>query len=428
MTPLLRTVQTAGTLTVILIALVLCRSTEAGGDGPVERGDVHFAAGRFDEAREAFESACDAGPANGDAALKLARVELLFNRLDAAERAAKVARNAEVDAEEVPRILAEVHYRRDEFAAAAPLFRSMGRESKADQLASFGTSKPNTVIGDARSTSVKFIMTDPLPIIKARVNDSDEVNFLIDTGGGELTLDPKLAKKIGAKTFGSVEGVFAGGKKARSEHARVDSVQLGEFRIENVPVSLLNTSRFAAATDGMRVDGVLGTILLYHFLPTLDYPNDQLVLRRRGSGSALARGAAQGRVEMPFWLAGDHLMLAKGQVGDSDPMIMFVDTGLAGGGFLCPKSTIEQAKIDLPSKSYEGIGGGGKVRVTPFVMPELSLGAARAKNVPSFFGAFPPSLEHKFGFRIGGLVSHGFLRKYAVTFDFDRMRLTLIAK
>ena len=38
---------------------------------------------------------------------------------------------------------------------------------------------------------------------------------------------------------------------------------------------------------------------------------------------------------------------------------------------------------------------------------------------------FPPLLEHDRGFQIGGLIADGFLRPYAVTFDFDAMELLI---
>jgi hypothetical protein len=45
--------------------------------------------------------------------------------------------------------------------------------------------------------------------------------------------------------------------------------------------------------------------------------------------------------------------------------------------------------------------------------------------VPGFFEPFPPGLERGQGFRIGGLVSHGFFRSWRVTFDFVRMRMLI---
>jgi hypothetical protein len=59
---------------------------------------------------------------------------------------------------------------------------------------------------------------------------------------------------------------------------------------------------------------------------------------------------------------------------------------------------------------------------------ELSLGPLTERNVFSFFGPFPPSLEHSEGFRIASIVSHQFLRPYALTFDFTGMRLFLKKK
>ena len=106
-------------------------------------------------------------------------------------------------------------------------------------------------------------------------------------------------------------------------------------------------------------------------------------------------------------------------------MLFFVDTGLAGGGVTCAESVLKEAGIKMSDdQASEGLGGGGKVKVVPFTVKELSLGDATANDVSGLFlGAFP--LENAFGFRIGGIISHGFLRSYAVTFDFTGMRLAL---
>jgi hypothetical protein len=65
------------------------------------------------------------------------------------------------------------------------------------------------------------------------------------------------------------------------------------------------------------------------------------------------------------------------------------------------------------------------MKVWPFDVASLSLGDARRQGLQGIAGAFPPQLEWAFGFRIGGLISHGFLRSYAVTFDFERMAIRL---
>lgn len=71
------------------------------------------------------------------------------------------------------------------------------------------------------------------------------------------------------------------------------------------------------------------------------------------------------------------------------------------------------------------MGGGGRVKVTPFSLDSLSLGPAVQPRITAFFGPFPPALEMGQGYRIAGLISHGFLRHYRLTMDFDRMRYFL---
>jgi hypothetical protein len=121
-------------------------------------------------------------------------------------------------------------------------------------------------------------------------------------------------------------------------------------------------------------------------------------------------------------------MVAEGRVNGGQPVVLFVDTGFAGGGFTCPESTLREAGITVDSsKVRESQGGGGGVRSVPLVVAELQLGSARQANIPGAFGLFPPSLEYGRGFRIGGLVSHVFFRSYALTLDFDAMRYSLAA-
>jgi hypothetical protein len=121
-------------------------------------------------------------------------------------------------------------------------------------------------------------------------------------------------------------------------------------------------------------------------------------------------------------MASDHFMVAWGTVNRSQPMLFLVDTGLAGGGFTCPESTLKEAGIKLQeNNAREGIGGGGKIRVIPFIAEELTLGKAKEQNIQgSYTEAFP--IENAMGFHIGGLISHEFFRHYALTLDFTRMK------
>lgn len=412
------------------VYLGFCGGMVSGQAPPVDPGHEQaerwFREGQFVEAERAYAAFLAQRPEDFDARVRLGEIALLSNRLDEAERHLRDAVARRPQEPRPSRPLAELFYRRDDFAHAAELYRATGRTALADKLTSFGSARPYRIRDALATVRVRFLQTDPLPLIAARVNDSEEVYFLVDTGGGELILDPSLAEQIGAPRFGAESGVFGGDQRAHTEHSRVDMVRLGELEVRDVPVHLLDTSRFAVVGGGRRVSGILGTVFLYHFRATLDYPAGELVLEPRGSAPTQpVEPTGSPVVRVPFWLAGDHFILAHGAVNRQSPCLMFVDTGLAGGAFTCPQSMIEAAQIKLPDVTFEAQGGGGPLKVTPFRLDELSLGEATRTNLNGFFGPFPASLEHAFGFRIGGLISHAFFRPYRVTFDFGRMEILL---
>jgi predicted aspartyl protease len=400
----------------------------AAQDRISQAGDL-FRAGQFAQAEPIYVKALATDTQNFEATLRLGEIALLGNRLAEAERYLRRAGELRPDEKGPKSLLAEVYYRQDRFEQAAPLRRAVGPEAAADKLASFKGLVPNELHGDADETRVAFVQTDPLPVIKARINDGPEVHLLIDTGAAELYLDPEFAEGAGVTTFGSTTGVYAGGQQATTGQGRIESIRLGDFELRNVPVLLLPTRRMPFGPPDARLEGVLGTAVLYHFFPTLDYARGALVLRRktdpaRAELDRLAR--SPGTHVVPFWMAGSHFMVAWGQVNRAEPCLLFVDTGLAGGGLTCQESTIKAAGIDLTGlPSGEGIGGGGPVKVTPFTVERVSLGDVVRTNIRAFAGGLPPEAEYRQGFRIGGIISHAFFRPYALTFDFEQMRLLL---
>jgi predicted aspartyl protease len=417
-----------GALVLVLSnTLVLAVSTDTKPDALVE-ADALYRSGHFAEAEKAYAQVVAADSGNGRAALRLGELALLGNRFDQAERRLKEALELGVDDRQAKSFLAECYYRQDRFAEAAPLYRQIDRAAVADQLESLSSVTPYEVAGDARVTRVTFEQTDPLPIVKARINGGEEVHLLIDTGAAELMLDAKFVERIGARQFDPpTMATFAGGRQMPVHHGTIESIQLGDFTIKNVPVAIKEARRGPFAK---RVQGIIGTVLLYHFYSTLDYPAGELVLRRRTPEMRAALDAevadSKRTYAVPFWMAKKHSLVAWGTVNDTASCLMHVDTGMAGGGFDCHESVRKEAGIDLTGQpTFQGMGGGGPVEVTPYTIDRIALGEARQSGIQALFGAMPPSMEYAMGFRIGALVSHGFFRPYALTLDFERMQMHL---
>lgn len=411
--------------------LLLVSQVQTSADQTVlESADQLFQDGKFAEAEKFYLEAIKEDPQNFRCLVHLGRIALLSNRLAEAEKWLTQAARIRPE-ERVPKtLLAEIFYRRDDFLKAAQFFRAAGREAMAQKLESFKGLIPYKLKENKPAlTRVKFLMTDPLPVVEVRVNRGQAVNFFLDTGASEIIIDSELAKEVAVTLFESERGLFAGGQQANYTHGKVDSLILGNFEIENIPIHVMDVRRFSGPIfKEKQVDGIIGTVFLYHFLATIDYPGGELILRQKTKENwqLLEKQILQEKpIVVPFWLALDHYILAWGKVNRSPEMLFFVDTGLAGGGFACPESTLKEAQIELmEDKATEGLGGGGKIKVIPFMVEELGLGEAKEKNIIGVFtGVFP--LERAFGFRIGGLISHGFFRHYALTLDYMKMRLIL---
>ena len=442
-TPIAQT-QMKFTYIVLLAAIITAPLSFAGQPTPqpsrskMDSADRFFQAGKFAEARKVYSQIVARNPKNHSATLQLGRIALLSNRLAHAQKWLEKAISLQPGDADAKVMLAETLYRRDDFQKAAAALNGVDVSSNklitqqyptlnVAKLESFKGQTPYELQGEGTSTGVKFVKTDPLPVVNVRVNGSDEVTFFIDTGGSEVTLDTEFAKELGVPQFGAVQGTFSGGQHAEVQQGRIESLTVGDWTIRNIPTAMFPLRQLSKDLGVKRIDGVIGTTLFYHFLATMDYPRGELVLRRKTAKSREAfRATSSGkRVVVPMWMAGDHFMLGWGRVETLPPTLLFVDTGLADAGVKLAESVIKQAGIKLEEdKATEGAGGGGTLKIVPYTVHQLSFGDIKEENVPGLYdGPFP--WENMFGFHLAGMVGHDFFKRYAVTFDFQNMQIFL---
>jgi tetratricopeptide (TPR) repeat protein len=408
---------------ILSIGLIFLAGTSLLGAAALERADTLFANGFFPEAESAYTKALDKNRNDLRATTLLGMIDLFSNRLDESEKYLRRAAQAGPFETVAQNLLGELYYRRDQFPEAARWLRAGGSADRAELIEQFGEMAPYTITGLPNETRLPFVVTDPLPIVRVRVNGSEMAQFLIDTGGAEVQLDTELAQRLNLNATNGISTMLLDGSQAEMRHASVASLQLGDFEVQNVPVGVRRLPVFG----GRQLDGVIGTVLLYHFLATLDYPNGELILRRRSAEALHAfetRALAEKQIAMPFWLASDHLIVARGRVNRAPQALLLVSTGFASG-FACPESTIEQASLSFDRQGSIVPANARPTNLAPFIVGDLYLGEARQQNIAGVAGAFPAGLEHGFGFRISGLIAHQFFRQYAVTFDFTGMRLYL---
>jgi predicted aspartyl protease len=429
--------------TSIALAIIIASCNLLGQAPPqptqsgIDSADRLFQLGKFAEAGELDSQIAAQNPNDYSATLQLGRIALLSNRLDDAQTWLEKAITLRPKDTDAKVMLAEAFYRRDDFQKAVAslsgvdvgsnkLLISQYPALNIAKLESFKGQTPYELHGNGMSTRLKFLKTDPLPIVNVRINGGDEVTFFIDTGGSEVALDTDFAKELGVPQFGAVQGTFSGGQHAEVQNGRIESLTIGDWTVKNLPVAMLPLRQLSKGFGVKQIDGIIGTTLFYHFLATMDYPKAELVLRRKTAKNLEEFKKSPGkRVTVPIWMASDHFMVGWGRVETLPPALLFVDTGLMGASVKLAESVIKKAGIKLEEdKASEGAGGGGTLKIVPYTVHHLSFGDIKEENVRGLYdGPFP--WENMFGFHLAGMVGHDFFKPYAVTFDFQNMQIFL---
>jgi hypothetical protein len=428
---------------IALAAILIARGSVCGQATPQAKqseiglADRLFQMGKFAEAGKLYTQIVIQNPKDYSATLQLGRIALLSNRLDDARKWLEKAIALKPGNADAKVMLAEAFYRRDDFQKAAASLNGIEVSSNklvisqypslnVAKLESFKGQTPYELHGNGTSTRLKFVKTEPLPVVNVRVNGGDEVTFFIDTGGSEVALDTEFAKELGVPQFGAVQGTFSGGQHAEVQQGRIESLTVGDWTIKNLPTAMLPLRQLSEGLGVKQINGIIGTTLFYHFLTTMDYPRGELVLRRKDAKSLEEFKKSPGnRVAVPIWMASDHFMVGWGRVETLPPALLFVDTGLTGAGVKLAESVIKEAGIKLEeNKASQGAGGGGKLKIVPYTVHHLSFGDIKEENVPGLYdGPFP--WENMFGFHLAGMLGHDFFKPYAVTFDFQNMQIFL---
>jgi hypothetical protein len=383
--------------------------------------DQLFAAGWFAAADRGYARELSQDPDNAHALARRGYIALLSNRFGAAEafltRALQLAPGDTFSREQ----LADCYVRQDQFASAVPLLRQTGNAGDTAAAAQYAalTGVPYQLSGPG-STRVPIVSIDPLPMIKASLNGGTPQLFYFDTGAETVSFSQEVADELGLTAVASATGI-AGGQQVTSNFGVLESLQIGEIVVRNLPV-LWGSAHGPKPPSGPMPVGTVGTVLFYHFLTTLDYQGRGFVLRRKSqAGSQEFQVAAKGKgySPLPLWLAGGHFPCTLGSLNNFGPRVVSADTGGPGIGIVCPEQVAQEAGIPVGDRHlipYQGT-------MAPSISPaKISLGSAVGRHVP---GAVSPILpgSGQNGFQIIANFTHEFFKPFAVTFDYVRMNL-----
>lgn len=387
----------------------------AGGDD----ADALFKAGKFEQAGHAYEEILKNDPNNLRAARQRGYVGLLSNKFPEAERYLKLALALAPDDKETNQLLGDCYIRQDKLSLSIPCWRAIGGDVRATWFGAVN-GEPYRIYGDI--ARLPWLQMDPAPLVEASVNGGPPKRFMFYTGAPWLGMSAEVAKEAGLRAVAKQQIDYLNGK-AWQYFGVLDSFKLGGIEMRNLPVAWSETDQ---ANPGGPNDGIIGTWIFYHLLPTFDYAGRSLVLRRRTPetvSKVRADADRAGVKPLPLWLAREHQLHSRGSIAGSGPRVMGVSFG--GVGETVAGMSVETAKqlgvrtdYDRPVETF---AHSHPAISYPCYPKEIRIGDAVAKEV--YCDATENRKPAPNGFDNLGNFSHSFWKPYNITVDYTDMNL-----
>lgn len=294
--------------------------------------------------------------------------------------------------------------------------------------------------GEVR-TSVPFEATDNRPILKVRINGGKEsLNFVLDTGSGMSVISEETAKRLGIRPVarGGVARAVGGGGKFEIVYGYLNSIEIGEARVENVPVYI---RKFF--DSNLPVDGYLGLSVVSKFLASIDYGTRRMSLVRQNQTELVEPWTVvkrpegvltlapiapnnEGTVEVPLRTTSSGFLSGEVSLEGLEKSVNFIIDTAASITVVSEKFSQEEQLLDLlqPSKMRVFGAAGVTEDVKLLQLPRLSLGLTKLEKINAAVLDMEPVNETA-GFTQSGILGGNFLRHFRLYFDFARGAMRL---
>jgi tetratricopeptide (TPR) repeat protein len=293
--------------------------------------------------------------------------------------------------------------------------------------------------GDYRS-AVSFEATDNRPILQIRVNGQREpLRFVLDTGSGMSVVSEQTAKRLGIKPVakGGLARAVGGGGKFEIVYGFLQSIEIGNAKISNVPVYI---RKFF--DNQIPVDGYLGLSVVAKFLTSIDYGTRRMALVRQhqtdeleswttvrrpeGIQALIPASANDGAIEVPLRTTSSGFLSGEVGLDGFNKNVNFIIDTAASITVISEKLSQEEQLLDLlqPSKMRVFGAAGVTEDVKLLQLPRLSLGLSKLEKINAAVLDMEPVNETA-GFTQSGILGGNFLRHFRIYFDFARGAMRL---
>lgn len=410
-------------------------------------GQAILASGNFRESVEEFRTALSIKEEESLAVAGLAMVDFYENRLDPCIRGLRRAVSMSPDEPDFIFNLGQATARSELYKEAADAYERfliIAPKTDADRRARIrglidflrylGKQGSLYVPSGRDTTVVSFQSFDSRPILTVRVNGQrDPLRFVLDTGSGMSVISDETAKRLGVRPVarGGLARAVGGGGKFEIVYGFLESLEVGDVKVENVPVYIRHFF-----DDKTPVDGYLGLSMISKFMTAVDYGERTFTLmRQRQSGTldrlqtppaadpapALNSPIATKVVEIPLRTTSSGFL--SGEVyleGLEKPLNFIIDTGASISVISEKLAELEELSSYMTPTRMRVFGAAGVAEdVKTMLLPSVMLGTFTRQQVNVAILDLD-SVNETAGFIQDGILGGNFLKHFRVSFDFRR--------
>ena len=283
--------------------------------------------------------------------------------------------------------------------------------------------------GASRSV-MPFEALDNRPILRVRINGQKELlRFVLDTGSGMSVLSEETAEKLGIKPVarGGLARAIGGGGRFEIVYGHLDSIELGDVRVENVPVYIRH---FFDVHNP--VDGYLGIAALSRLVTAVDYGTRRLTLvRQRRVEPEIVPGQpvkqnpdsldVRPGVDVPVRTTSSGFLSGEVVIeGIDKPLNFIIDTGATVSVLSERAAALDQALGFIQPSRMKVFGAAGvSDDVKTALLPKITIGSYARERLNAAVLNLEP-INETAGFQQNGILGGNFLRHFRVVFDFQR--------
>ncbi len=277
--------------------------------------------------------------------------------------------------------------------------------------------------------TLSFKLVSNLVIIPLKINNSDTLNFILDTGiKSTMLIDASSSKFLNLKDMRSqkIRGLGQG-NDIDVLVSTGNRFNIGEIFGENQTVYIVMGNQFNIKQKvGEKIHGIIGGEIFNNFIVEIRYSSQRVIFHSKKFFQTPSE--RKNRTTIPIIILDSKPYLKTSLVLDNDSVVelfLLLDTGASDALWLF---TASDSQIKIPSKTiytYLGSGLNGEIFGNKGRIKKISFGKFEILNSTA---SFPDTAAVQLSFNLSkqnGNIGGEILKRFNLTFNYFEKTLTL---